>query len=287
MLRRVECARKTTSGARVTLRCVDLRLIVIGDVSKCLRSNDFFFDVDLKAIPPKREPRADEWVMLVAVDFAPGEVFARAIDCGKVTVQEAQSRFAEDFMTNSDPPVILWSDAGGQFKTESEHLFQELLFCKRTFISPGNAVSTGYMEVLNRVLPAMHGGDRRYPRGASLAYNARAKTPKKRFLVCLESPYILDSGDTYVRNKRIGVKNENEGQGASQGEAWCLLDEGVGFLGRALSFIFVPTGFLFSFRLRRVRICGRAAPRVRFLRIAVCGPMRFAAPRGGGCCRFN
>ena len=67
--------------------------------------------------------------MLVAVDFAPGEVLPRAIDCGKVTVQGGQSRLVEAFMTNNDPPVILRSDDGGQFKIVLEQLFQELLYC--------------------------------------------------------------------------------------------------------------------------------------------------------------
>ena len=65
-----------------------------------MRSN-----VDLKAIPPKREPRGDIWVMWVAVDFTSCKVFARAIDCGRVAVQEVQSRFVGDFMTDDEPPV--------------------------------------------------------------------------------------------------------------------------------------------------------------------------------------
>ena len=61
--------------------------IVIGDVSKCLRKGDFC-EVDLKAIPPGREQRGDEWVVLLTVDFSPGKVSARVIDCGKATAAE-------------------------------------------------------------------------------------------------------------------------------------------------------------------------------------------------------
>ena len=129
--------------------------------------------------------------------------------------------------------------------------------------------ASGFVEVLNRILFAMFGGEIDGTCGARLWHAARKqRRRKKRFRVHLESPYVLDSGDASVRNKRSGVKNENEAQGASQGEAWCLLDEGVGFHVKALSFISVPTGFLF-FPLRRVRICDRAVLRFRFLRIAV------------------
>ena len=51
----------------------------------------------------------------LAVDFAPGNVFARGTDCGKVTVEELRSRRVGDFAQDNYPPAILWSDDGGQF----------------------------------------------------------------------------------------------------------------------------------------------------------------------------
>lgn len=50
--------------------------------------------------------------MLLAVDFTRGKVFARGLDYGDVTVEEAQSRLVGDFMKNDDPPAILRSDNG-------------------------------------------------------------------------------------------------------------------------------------------------------------------------------
>ena len=66
--------------------------------------------------------------MLEAVDSSPSKVFARDIDCGKVTVQEAQPRPVGDFLQNNDPPVVLWSDNGGEFKAVLDQPCQELLY---------------------------------------------------------------------------------------------------------------------------------------------------------------
>ena len=164
IMRCVFCARKTTRG------CAE---VAIRHLPKPLHSGECV-GVDLKTVLPTNEP-GGKWVMLLAVDFTSGKVFAWDIDCGKVTVQEVQSRLVGDFMSNNDPPVILWSDNGGQFKTVLEQLFQELLFCKCAFIPPGHPASNGYVEVLNRILSAMHGGERRRLGPATRAYNAKTK----------------------------------------------------------------------------------------------------------------
>ena len=59
--------------------------------------------VDLKTIAPKNEPGACKWVMLLAVDFTSGKVFAWYLDCGKVAVEEAQSRLVGDSIKNQRP----------------------------------------------------------------------------------------------------------------------------------------------------------------------------------------
>ena len=45
--------------------------------------------------------------MSLAVDFKPGNASARDIACGKVTAQQVQSKLVGDFMSNTDPPMIL------------------------------------------------------------------------------------------------------------------------------------------------------------------------------------
>ena len=164
IMRCVECARKTTRGcAEATAR----------HLPKPLRSGECV-GVDLKTIAPRQEP-GGKWVMLLAVDFTSGKVFTWDIDFGKATLQEVQTRLVGDFMSNNDPPAILWSDNGGQFKTVLEQLFEELLFCKCVFIPPGHPASNGYVEVLNRIIAGMHGGDRRRLALATRAYNAKWK----------------------------------------------------------------------------------------------------------------
>ena len=96
--------------------------------------------------------------MALALDFTAGKVFARGIYCGKVTVEGAQSRLGGDFVKNNDPAAIHWPDDGGQFKTVLGQLFQGIMYCARTLIPPGNQVINGYVEVLRRILTAMHGG---------------------------------------------------------------------------------------------------------------------------------
>ena len=113
--------------------------------------------------------------MLLAVDYTPGKVFARDRACDKVTREEAQSRLAGNSIKNNDPPEILWSDDGGQFNTALDQLFQGLPYCRRTFILQGRRASDGYVEVLNRILTAMHGGGREGLARATLAYKAETK----------------------------------------------------------------------------------------------------------------
>ena len=78
-------------------------------------------------------------------------------------------------MKNDDQPAIPWFDNGGQFKTAPEPAFQELLYSTCAPIPPGHSAENWYVEVLNRILTAMHGGERQRLGRATVAYNAETK----------------------------------------------------------------------------------------------------------------
>ena len=130
--------------------------------------------VGLKTVAPKEAP-GEEWVAPVASYFAPGKVYAWDIDCGKVTAREVRSRLVGLFTANNDPPEALWSEDGGQLKTVLGQLFRDLLHCTCAFMPPGRPANNGFLDALNRILPAMRGRGRRRLAHATRAYNVKTK----------------------------------------------------------------------------------------------------------------
>ena len=119
IMRCVECPGKTARGCAET---------AVRHLPKPLRSGDCV-GVDLETIVPTYGPGASKWVMLLAVDFKNGRVFAWDLDSAKVAVEEVQSRLVEASMNIKDPPANLRSDNGAQSTAVLEELFRDLPYC--------------------------------------------------------------------------------------------------------------------------------------------------------------
>ncbi|CAK0793181.1 unnamed protein product [Prorocentrum cordatum] len=103
---------------------------------------------DLKKITPLK---GHPWVMLLAVDFASNKAFAWDLDQDKISLQHVQSimlRFAQ-----------------------SQDAMHEAFGVKARHIPPGHPQSNGLVEVHNRILDFMHGGQRDRLVSAVIAFN--------------------------------------------------------------------------------------------------------------------
>ena len=160
--RREQCCRKTGSGCGKPPP---------GNLPKPAYAGECV-GVDLKTVVP--DNGSAKWVLLLLVDFTSGKVFCWDLDFQGATLEEVQGRIV-GFMTQYDPPLILWSDNGGQFKNVLEVLFLNILYCKCCFIPVGHPASNGLVEVMNGIVASMCAGSRIDLPLAAVAYNNKTK----------------------------------------------------------------------------------------------------------------
>ena len=70
-----------------------------------------------------------------------------------------------------DLASVNWSDNGGQFRNVVEAAMEAAFGTKARHIPPGHPQSNGLVEVYNRILDTMHGGDRARFATAVISYN--------------------------------------------------------------------------------------------------------------------